>query len=173
MDGLAHITGVGPRVTLNGKSYQVRGKTNRFYAEVEAEILRLRGDPFQMLIDAAIRGKATNDETLLSRIAESVAGNFRNWRVMTYSDYWDFLNSPMGDAFLVFHCLHKDDPELKFEDVHHYLAQIRLRGGKEKEQELKSLFAAIHSASGDDILGNSNGRISEEEKVPDPAQTGE
>ena len=49
MDGLSRVAGIGPTVRLGGETLTVRGRTLRHYAELEAEILRLRGDPFEMI----------------------------------------------------------------------------------------------------------------------------
>lgn len=169
MHGLSHVAGIGPRVTVNGKSYQVRGKTNRFYAELEAELLKLRGDPFDMIVEAAKRGNIDNDPTLVRKVAEVVVTQFRNWRTMTYKDYAIFMDSATGDALTVYHCLKQDAPELTFEDVKHVITEMRFSNSDAAREELNALFTAIEQASGENPLGNSNGRTPQ---VEIPALTG-
>lgn len=158
MHGISRVAGVGPRVTINGKDYQVRGKTNRFYAELEAELLKMRGDPFEMIVEAGRRARIDKDEALLNNVADVIAAKFRNWRVMTYRDYLEFANSPTGEALTVLHCLKQDSPELTLADVKDYLARVKLEGTDEQGEEMKALFDAIQVASGEDLLGNSNGQ---------------
>lgn len=160
MAGLSRVAGIGPRVTLNGQDYQVRGKTNRFFAEVQAEILKLRGDPFQMIVDAGRRGKLENDPDLLNRIADVVAEKFRTWGMVTYSDYLDFLRTPEGDAFTAYHCLRQDAPEITLDDVRDYIINMKFKGlGDEAaKKEVEALDDAILAASGEGHSGNSNGQ---------------
>ncbi len=174
MHGLSHVVGIGPRVTLNGKDYQVRGKTNRFSAELEAEILKLRGDPFDMIVEAGRRAQLDNNPDLLNTVADVVTAKFRNWRTITYYDYLEFMNSPSGDALTVFHCLKQDAPELTYDDVKHFMVQSRLLGNGNEQlvEELRVLFKAIEVASGEDQLGNSNGRPPQVPENPAKEQTG-
>lgn len=166
MHGLSHVVGIGPRVTINGKSYQVRGKTNRFYAEVGAEILKLRGNPFDMIVDAGIKGRISGDPDVVSQVANVVATQFRNWKSVTYSDYLEFINTPAGNALLVYHCLRTDAPELTYDDVLHTWTELRFSADPEAEKTIADVVKAIAQASGEDQLGNSNGRLP---KVQEPA----
>lgn len=158
MHGLSHVVGIGPRVTINGKSYQVRGKTNRFYAEVGAEILKLRGNPFDMIVDAGIRGKVQGDAGLVGQVANVVATQFRNWKTVTYLDYLEFISTPAGSALLVYHCLKTDAPELTYDDVLHTWTELRFSDTPESVKEVEEVVKAIAQASGENNLGNSNGR---------------
>jgi hypothetical protein len=159
MNGLSRTAAVGPRVTLNGKEYQVRGKTNRFYAELEAELLKLRGDPFDLIVEAATRAKLDKDAELLNNVANIVTAKFRNWNTMTYSDYLEFMNSPTGDALTAYHCLREDAPELTYDEVKFWLVKVKCITQKDEEiAEMQALFKAIEVASGEDQLGNSNGQ---------------
>lgn len=171
MNGLSRTAGIGPRVTINGKEYQVRGKTNRFYTEVEAELLKLRGDPFEMIVEAGKQAKLHQDVDLLNQIADVITAKFRNWRVMTYWDYIEFMNSPTGDALTVFHCLKQDDPTLTFDEVKYWLTTTRILGDKKGSEEIDAVFKAINVASGEDQLGNSTGQP-REPTTPILAQTG-
>lgn len=171
MNGLSRVVGLGPRVMLNGKEYQVRGKTNRFFAEVDAAILARRGNPFDMIVDAGIRGKIDNDPELLTNVVNQVVAKFRDWQVATYRDYMAFLSSPEGDALTVFHCLKKDAPELTLDEVRHYVINLQFRSLEDPaaQEEKETLFKAIEVASGEDHWGNSNGQIPTE---ADLAKTG-
>lgn len=164
MSGLSRVAGIGPRVTLNGKDYQVRGKTNRFFAEVQAAIVGSRGDPFQMIVEAARRGKMDDDPQLLERVAEIVCEKFRNWKTATYRDYLEFLGSPEGDALVAHHCLKQDAPEVTLDETREYVVTMKFKGmgddagSQAAKKEVEALFKAIEIASGEGPPGNSNGQ---------------
>lgn len=160
MSGLSRVAGIGPRVTLNGKDYQVRGKTNRFFAEVQAAILGSRGDPFQMVVEAARRGKLDADPEILDRVAEIVCEKFRNWKTATYRDYLEFMGSPEGDALVAYHCLKQDAPEVTLDEVREYIVSMKFKGLEDEtaKAEVTALFSAIAIASGEGTPGNSNGQ---------------
>lgn len=164
MAGLHVVAGIGPRVTLNGKEYQVRGKTNRFYADVKAEILHARGNPLNMIVEAGIKAKIANDPELLGKVADVVADKFRTqWGLVEYRDYLDYMASSEGDVLTAYHCLKQEDPTLTMDDVRDYIISTKFKGiGKDPEnlaarKELEDLFEAIATASGESS-GNSNGQ---------------
>lgn len=174
MNGLSRVAGIGPRVMLNGKEYQVRGKTNRFFAEVGAAIIQSRGDPFDMIVDAAIRSRKEDggaDRNLIDAVVDSVATRFRNWGIATYGDYIEFLASPEGDVLTVYHCLKQDAPEVTIDEVRHYMITMQFRklGDEAAKKEIEDLMKAIEVASGEDWLGNSTSQIQE---TPNLAKTG-
>lgn len=162
MAGLSRVAGIGPRVTLNGKEYQVRGKTNRFFAEVQAAILKARGNPLDMIVEAGIKGKVAGDPELIGKIAEVVADKLRTvWGMVSYRDYLDFMNSSEGDVLEAYHCLVQEDKTVTLDDVRDYILTMKFKGLDDPaaKQELEDLFKATASASGEGgPLGNSNGQ---------------
>ena len=53
MDGSAVTAGVGGTIQINGKRYSIRARTVEFYALVEAEIVKLRGNPLDLIVQSA------------------------------------------------------------------------------------------------------------------------
>lgn len=185
MNGLSRVAGVGPAIELGGRTFQVRGLILGYYAALEAELLKLRGNPLDLIVESAksLRGEDGRIDGFQSLVLDNIAGvvadKFRNWRFCTYQDHNDFLRTPTGEAFKVWWAI-KGDPSAKdvtLAQVQHWLAELRRKLGSiadEKEYEtfraerFESIFNAIDQASGDDVLGNSIGRSPE---TPTPAQS--
>lgn len=184
MHGLSRVAGVGPTIQLGGRTFTVRGRILGYLAALEAELLRLRGNPLDLIVESArsLRGPDGRiDATgllMLDQIASVVAEKFRNWRFATYQDHNEFGNTARGDAFLVWWAI-GGDPNAKdvtIDQVQHWLMEIRrsiamIENDAEREkyraEHLDSIYQAIDLASGDDVLGNLTGR--QPEALPTPA----
>src|SRR5690349_7646841 len=107
-EGVARVAGVGGRISLGGREWTVRGRTVGYYALLEAEILRLRGNPYEMIVNAAIGavrevdgGAQVDAVRVVDLIAQAISDRFRNWRFASYNDYGQFYNTPYGEAFQI------------------------------------------------------------------------
>ena len=68
MDGSSRAFGIGPRIRLCGKDYTVKAKTVECYAEVEAHIRTMRGDPASMLAARAMSFSQLNVSPFLDKL---------------------------------------------------------------------------------------------------------
>lgn len=153
MDGISRVAGQGPTVEFAGKTYQVQARALDHYAKIEAEIIKLRGDPFDALVKAA-KELAESPQALAS-IASLVAEKFRGWRFVTYRDIFEFQGTPYGEAFLIW--LGLGNPELTVQQVQFEIMEAIQSKGAEALQWKEGILAAIDQASGVDTLGNSTG----------------
>lgn len=149
MDGVSHVAGIGPTIELGGKQWIIKGRTIEYYALLEAEIIKLRGNPFDMIIAAAKENPGPEGAMLVNVIASAVAERFRNWRIATYNDYQNFIFSPYGEAFQIWCCLLSKD-SVTVHQVQFWIMEL-LRSGREK---LDKILDAIDQASSEDKMGN-------------------
>lgn len=154
MDGASQTAGVAT-VVLGGRTLFVKSRDIEFYGLLEAEILRLRGDPLSMVVEAA-KNLADHPQAafLVDQVANTVANRFRNWRLATYTDYSEFFNTPHGDAFQLWLCVRHNDPSPSQKQVEKWLWDEINRGGIKRRDEIMN---TIEIASGEDPLGNSAG----------------
>ena len=184
MNGLSRVAGVGPNIKLGGREFKTRGRTLGYFAALEAELLRLRGNPLDLIVEAAksLRGPdGAIDKVqvvVLDQIAGVVAEKFRNWRFSTYQDQNEFLLTSRGDAFRVWWAISGDARDVSIDQVQHWLMELReslfaIADKDEREkartERLDAIYSAIELASGDDVLGNSTGRQPETTPTPAPS----
>lgn len=151
-DGISHIAGLGPLVTLGGRQWLVKGRQLRYYAMMEAEIIKMRGNPFEMVVLAAANHR--QDPGVVNAVAAAVAEHFRNWRFANYKDYGNFNETPYGEAFQVWCAIRHQDEKLTVDQVQFWLMEEIVQRGPERRTEI---LAAIEQASSEDQLGNSTG----------------
>jgi hypothetical protein len=185
MDSVARAAGTGGTITLAGKTYTVKGRTKEYQGILEAEIVRLRGDPISLVVNAAKSLKG--DLALLDRVAGIIADRFRNWGMADHSDFAEFNRTPRGQALSVWLAI-KHNPncpdvdQIQFElgeiagegevqdlpvlDEHTGEPVIDKKTGKPKTEEtyvntgwkkIAEIIHAIDLATGEDPLGNSTG----------------
>lgn len=153
MDGLSRAAGVGPTIEFGGKSYQARGRTIGYYASMEAEICRRRGDPVQLFVNAAVALRKEDgkpDVELIEAMSRAVAQSFRNWRNATWQDYSEFIGSVYGQAFEIWWAL--NDSELSIELVQGLILESIRQNGMSAREWLDAAQDAVNQASGD--MGN-------------------
>lgn len=156
MDGVSRVAGVGPTIELGGRSWIVRGRTVEYYALLEAEIIKLRGNPFDLIVTAARQMK--DDPAAVDLVARTVAERFRNWRFATYADHADFNNTPYGDAFKIWAAICDQDGALSVQKIVFWMMELYAQEGKAGLAKRDAILDAIDQASSDDALGNSTGR---------------
>src|SRR5574343_805572 len=147
-DGISHIAGLGPLVTLGGRQWIVKGRTLEYYSMMEAEIIKKRGNPFEMVVLAARESR--DDLKVVDAVAVSVAEHFRNWRFANYQDYIAFNQTPYGEAFQVWAAIRHQDENLTVQQVHFWLMELIVLGGANKRTEI---LDAIELASSEDQWG--------------------
>jgi hypothetical protein len=157
-DGLSRVAGVGPSITLGGKSYQVRGKTLEYYAALEAEIIKTRGgNPFEMIVDSAAILK--NDPELLRQIIQTLAAEAKEWRFVRDWDVIVFLSTSRGRSLHLWLCIKHNAGAPSRDDCHvQYMREVAVRGREGAQVWQDEIDNAIKQASGEDELGNSTGR---------------
>lgn len=160
MDGVAKVAGIGPVVTIGGRRLTVSGKILRHYAEIEAQIIQLRGNPFDLIRQL---GEALPDRQDLALIAVQKAFvEARTWRIVTILEMNDWLASTWaGRCFRTWLAVRDNDlPTLTLEAVTQMYTddyeRIAMRqGGVAAEKWDSVIDSAIDQAEGVDELGNS------------------
>lgn len=161
MSSLSRAAGVGPRITLGGRSLSVRAKLVESLAEIEAEIVKLRGNPFDCVRQAA---EALHDKPdVLDRIVDRAFFEAQRWNFVSQADIQEFMTqSRKGMMFCLWLSVRDNDPSPTLEEVETWVSNefsdiFKARGEKEANEWMKSLFSAMNQADGEDELGNSNG----------------
>jgi hypothetical protein len=172
MDGISRVAGIGGIIQLGDRSLSVRGKVLRHMAEIEAEILRRRGNPFDMIRNGieSLRTNPPDDERSKSYIEALVAmftaqafQQAMRWRVVTLDDIDAFLTDTWSGRCMRLWLAVRDNDRgyLTLDRVSEMFADefesIARKEGKEaayKWQEQIDL--AIDQSDGGDELGNSN-----------------
>ena len=163
-DGISRVAGIGPRITLGGKSYQVKGKTGEYYAALEAEIIKTRGsNPFEMIVGASSALKS--EPEILRQVIRELAAEAKSWRFVKDWDFFDFLSTPRGRSMHLWLCINHNANAPDRDECHvQYMREVAIRG-KETQAWQDEIDEAIKQASGEGELGNSTGR-SEEAAAP-------
>jgi hypothetical protein len=150
---VAPIVGAGGVATFMGRQWTIRGRTVEYYAMLEAEIMRLRGDPLQRLVSAAAEYR--NDPQVVNNVAVALSKNFRGWATCSYADYTEFHNSPYGEAFQIWMAIRDQDQALTIRGVLFWLMETAAEDPALFMQARTEILDAIDRASGHTALGNS------------------
>lgn len=162
MDGISRTVGVGPTIMLGGRSLTVSGRILRHYAEIEAEIIRQRGNPFDLIRQMSEAMPDRQDMALL--VVTRAFQEAKSWRTVLIPEIGDWLNSTWGGrCFRTWLAVRDNDPDkLTLEEVtrlysDEYQDIVRTKGAVAAEQWDQSIENAVDQASGDDELGNLSG----------------
>lgn len=151
MDGVSRAAGVGPTLEFLGKTYILRGRTCGFYAALEAEIVRRRGNPADILVSAAPALKAAGiSMEEIKSLVDGVVKASLTLRNATWSDIGSFIDTPWGQAFELWWAI--NDPELTVSRVHDIILESIRENGKFAQDWLDEARESIRHASGE--LGN-------------------
>lgn len=161
MEGLSRAAGVGPTVKLGGRSLTVSGKILRHYAEIEAEVIKARGNPFDLMRQL---GEAMPDrEDLAYALVGRAFTEAKSWRFVTLGEIGSWLDDTMrGRCFRTWLAVRDNDPQtLTLEAVSTLYADefeslVRTQGIAAAEKWDAAICQAIDAAEGADELGNSN-----------------
>lgn len=169
MDGLSRVLGEGPQLNVCGKDWSVKSVL-RHYAAIEAEILRLRGNPFDAIPQAVASFATQQADGLSKEQAELVSGRcqamlsvtmrqivneLRTWKHVSNTDYVDFVSTPRGRAFLVSKSIEHNPGAPSPEDV---LAFVVQRFFCKDVAWIEESERVVAQAAGMDTLGNSTGQ---------------
>ena len=161
MDGISRAAGVGGSITLGGEELQVTGRVLRCYAEMEAEIVRLRKPTPLDMVRQAREDFAGDPETfeLFARIAIQEA---KKWAVVTSSELQEWLSeTTTGFLFAVWLSVRDNDlkkytlkkvTELYMDEAE---ARINQDGEGAADKLREEVESVIDNASSEDELGNS------------------
>lgn len=166
MDGLNRAIGAGPTVFFDGRTCVVKPRDLYFNGLVEAEIVKRRGDPQEVMVAAVARCKEGEvTDATLAAIANAAFAAARQFKNASYDDHNDFLASPAGEALMFWYCLKDNfDGAWTIDRVLYVLMEsmrAALRGSVETFQAWlewkRGIRAAIDIAGGEDLLGNLTG----------------
>lgn len=144
MRGLSRILGAGPVVRFAGRLCAVRSRTLRDYAEIEAQIIWLRGDPFTQ---ARRLPEFIPDKQVLLETTQALFETFdETWAEVTSSECLQWVQTTWsGQCFAAWQGLRDNGPEFTLE----YVTESFLQD----EDAQRDVLRAVAQASGDDELG--------------------
>lgn len=178
MDSIARTAGVGGIIQLGGRSLSVRGRVLRHMAEIEAEIIRRRGNPFDLVRQANEALRADQPELVALFTAQAFQQSMK-WRFVTLDDIDDFLGSTWGGRCMRLWLAVRDNDRdtLTLDRVTQMFADefesiARSKGKKAAYEWQERIDMAIDQADGSDELGNSNGSPKPSEAVESTAEAG-
>ena len=162
MNGLSSVVGVGPIVEFGGKEYTVKAKMLEQHAIVEAQIVKNRGNPFDMF-RAAAESFSDNPDGF-AKIVPIVMSQAKGWKIVTFDEVREYLNSTLeGMALSVWMAIRHNNPEkltisyVKETFVNELESRIQKDGDASADRWWRSLVSNIEQAEGVDELGNSTG----------------
>ena len=158
MDGLSRALGTGPTITLCGQTFSVQGRLIRHYAEIEAQMIKERPDPFQLMREG-VSAFQDNPEGMRFFVREcyDIA---KTWKSVAGHEIRDWLNTFKGNCFAVWLCIRHNNPEyLTLEKVTELMLDDAEKIAREKGEAARAakqaeIERAIDQASGTDTLGN-------------------
>lgn len=142
MDGLSRIVGCGPMLALCGKHYSVQGRTLRHYAEIEAQILALRGNPFDLVREHI----HLFDEGMLAAIFAEIK---KGWCCATIGDCHEWAMTYSGTIFTTWQAIRNCGVTL---DECEGILREHMQE-KDVDEEISIIQSSIQRASGIDELG--------------------
>jgi len=146
-------------LTVAGKTYKLRPlEVGTAYAEMEAHVFSLRGDPLAAAGEAVAKLPANLHGVIWDAAFKAVMNN----RTVSLEEISAFENSVRGRAWKLWKCVEKDHPEIDTLDkALELLTQIGPERALEVDLKLKV-------ASGEADLGKSFGRTGEAETEAAP-----
>lgn len=164
--GLSRTAGCGPLITLGDRTFSTSTRILRHYARIEAEMLKRRIDPFEML--RRLCDQLPERQDLAQMAIAQVFAQAMQWGFFTESDLWHFLqDTTHGRVMSVWLAVEHNEPHPTFDEVrelycNHY-DDLRtsvadpVEGLAIAEQWADGIWSAITQATGEDELGNSHG----------------
>ena len=136
-------------ITIDGVEYKLRPLEVGVYAEMEAYIVSLRGNPLEevsKIIDSI--PKEHHKDCWDAALRMAVAG-----RTVATLEASQFENSVAGIAWKFWKCLNKEHPEISSVEA---ATKLMIKAGKSR---LPEIVKAIEIGSGEAELGNSSGQV--------------
>lgn len=168
MSGESRAFGAGGTVFFDGRTVPVRPRDNFFDGFIEAEVVKARGNPMDLVVAAAAGMKDSNgavDEKTLVLLVSSVMQEAKTWRNCTDWEKRVFLATPFGEALTLWYCLKAGfDSNWTIDRVRYVMGEslrAAIKAGNQAIAEWNGwrngLFEAIDKAGGEDLLGNLTG----------------
>lgn len=162
MEGISRPAGAGPTVDFGGEKLQVSGRILRHYAEIEAQIVHLRGNPFDLIREN--KDLLADQPELMDRFVDRAFEEAKAWRFVTPHEFSSWLGTWPGICFTLWLAFRDNDREKytlnkiteMFSDQYEQLANST-GGSVAADRWKETLTEAINQASGEDELGNSTG----------------
>lgn len=114
MYGLARLRGIGGAVVLAGRKFPVRARTLADYAEIEARMLELRGNPFDVLRWLC---RDAGNRSVVSRLVDRLRTNEDDWWSVTIGESLEWLSTLEGRIFGLWLAVRQQSPEISLEWV--------------------------------------------------------
>jgi hypothetical protein len=164
MDGVSRTAGVGPTITLGGRLLAVNTRVLRHYGLIEAEMLKQRGNPFDLIrqLGAALPER----EGLMVVAVQKAFEQVMNWGYVTLPDMYHWMeNTPHGRCYTVWLAVQHHDVTFEwvrdafwdqYDDLRTSETDVT-EGLAKAEGWSDEIFAAVMQASGQDEVGNSSG----------------
>ena len=120
MSGLSSLCNAGPLVKINGRSYQIKGRTLGHIGEAESQILYMRGD----LLFYLTKASSAIEKSCRADVIKSSLRRIRlRWTGCKSEDIYRFYSSPEGRIFSFWQSIR--DNGLSFEEAERlYLDQM-------------------------------------------------
>ncbi len=172
MDGLSRAVGIGPTITLCGRTFNVRGKILQAHAEIEAEIIKGR-----LAYLKELKKMFADDKEAMKEIIRESVQSIREASRVTLEDQTSWLSETFrGYSFLVYQCIRHNADDLTLDKVTKLICQdqeesMRAGGTEASKAKREEIEAAIDQASGEDELGNSTGPGNGAEQTAATAQS--
>lgn len=164
MDGLSRAGGVGATIKLGDRTLSVSPRFLRHYAEMEAEVRKLRGNPFDQIREA--KDLLKDDPDLMRQFVEAAFIEAKKNKIVTLADIQEFTEDTWsGGCFVIWLAVRDNDrATLTLEKVTELFSdefEVRLRrdGEAAAAKWRKEIEGVINSAGGDDEVGNSTGSL--------------
>ena len=149
MYGASRAVGIGPPVSIHGRSLPVHARTVADYARIEGRILQLRGDPFDSLRWVLVRanGSRHGAAKLFDKLRD-------NWWLPDSAELFRWLGTWEGRIYALWLAVRK----LELEEVHQWVieqANRALREGPTGPEAwwLCDIQSILDRVNGDDEIG--------------------
>jgi len=160
---LDSAVGSGPTIEIGGETLTITPRLVRHFGEMEAEIKKERGNPFDCIREAR-EALGDTDAGLLKEIVENAFLEARKWKYVSVEEIWEWMAQTWrGQRFVIWLTIRDNNREKwtfnYFNEIFsdEYEDRVRNEGPVEAHKWIANIENAIQQASGDDELGNSNG----------------
>ena len=102
MDGLSRILGIGPTIVVEGQRFPTYTLRLKHYAQAEAEIVHLRGDPFDYVREAI---SCFQSDSAADQFAKQAISHIdSSWRGASFEEIAAWYETEQGRRFLLWQC---------------------------------------------------------------------
>lgn len=159
---LANAVGAGATIELGGETLKITPRLVRYFGEMENEIRKDRGNPFDLIRQAAEALKDSDPEILERIIGESFMAAKR-WKDVSMGEIWEWMvNSWKGRRYAIWLTIRDNDPKWTFEHFTQVFCdefedRYRTEGAKAAQDWMSGIESTIEQIGGEDEVGNSTG----------------